>query len=117
MHSIVLGNIQKANDEYFDICEQIPHAIERVDGDRCYVKPEKLVLLDGAVYVADESKRLVSFPIVCFSEEGVYLPMASRAPQPKPMWICAKCTWAHYYEPTICERSGCGSRDFIIRYR
>lgn len=106
----------EVNDDFFTISKQIPQAIDHVEGDRCFIKPDKIVLLEGEVYVVNDGGGLVSFPMVCFSRSGAYLPL-SASPRPSPIWICSKCTLAHYYPPTICERRGCEGVHFIVRYR
>ena len=116
LNSIAFADIDDEKSNLSDLFFQIPDAIDRIEGDRCFLKLEKLEFVDGAVYVRDERGNLTTLPMICFTQSGAFT-LTGSSPRPSSIWICHTCGWRHDYQPTICERANCGSRDFIVRYR
>lgn len=116
LNGIAFANIDEMKSDLSDLYQQFPTAIDHIEGDRCFLKSEKVVMLEGQAYIENESGNLLSLPMICFSKTGIFIPMGSRPSQPTPIWICRKCTLVHYYQPSVCERIGCGGTNFIVRY-
>jgi len=117
INSIAFANIDEMKIDFALLQEQIPNAIERIEEDRCFIQPAKVHLCEGLAFVDDEKGNLVSFPMICITPRGIYLPMGSKPSQARAVWFCKKCTLEHHYQPQVCERLGCGGTDFIVRYR
>jgi hypothetical protein len=108
-------NICQCENIQEEISRLIPNAIDRIENDRIYFKAEKITQFEGNFYIEG-----VCLPTAHSDQSGVYLQKGARPPRPieeRAIYICTKCSWVHNYEPTICERSGCLGRDFIVRYR
>jgi hypothetical protein len=116
LNCIVFGHIDEMKIDLLQLQYQIPEAINRIEEDRCFLHSEKVILLEGQAYVETKCGNLVVLPMICFSQSGIFVPMGCQPSQPKPIWICRKCTLVHYYQPSVCERIGCGGTSFIVRY-
>ena len=113
LSSLVYATDHQNQDILNAICDHAQAAIEGVEGDKVFLRPENVCLYNGKIYVAgDRSGEAVRIPHLFSDENGLYLAKDKKT----TIYICRSCTKAYYnYKPDRCEQ--CLGTDFLVRFQ
>lgn len=104
----------QSKDTFNDLFQHAQSAIVRIEEEKIFLNTEKVCIHEGKICVEADHGEIISLPVVYSDESGLFLKTGHRVQQ-QAIWICRKCTLAHYYSPQECER--CGGTSFTVRYK
>lgn len=111
--STVCANENHCDHNLSQILDHAQTAIDKIDGHKVFLKPEKIYLYEGSILLESDHGEAIKLPHIYSNQLGLYLDDSTFANRVKT-WICTHCTKAYPYDPIRCER--CHKSDFIIRY-
>jgi hypothetical protein len=104
----------QSQDTFNELFQHAQSTIVRIEEEKFFLNPEKVCIHEGKIYLEADHGEIISLPAIYSDGSGLFLKTGHRVQQ-QPIWICRKCTLAHYYSPQECER--CGGTSFTVRYK